>query len=809
MTAKTAYIPNFGDIRKHLKAGKPSVTNTARAFAAQCSDSSSEPACSGKLTVGMFFDGTDNNIERDFGTEEKPLPFMQWKHSNVARLYKIFKDEEDTFLEKIKDKFSGDRIYSYYIPGLGTKFPEIGDSGEGFGDSTLGAAAGRRGEPRVLWAMVQTLNSIYRFWFNKPLITNLEAKAAIDKIVAKPVYEHSRNIVTNISTTAGGTTINALGMSIYKTAVNQELRLAQFKEWIARIEPLVATTKPKLLGMTLYAFGFSRGAAEARAYMNWLVELCTKKDGKLLLAGVPLRIPFLGIFDTVASVGIAGLYSWSEGHLSWAAHNMQIPPEVGKCVHMVAGNEVRSCFPLDSVRVDGSYPANTLEIVYPGSHSDLGGGYPLGDLGKNNCDKQGSEPKDLQIARVPCFDMYLRALANGAPFYSLKQLAEHKRDVLIKAFLPDSRTVDALEKYIRTSGAKGSVEDHLRQHTGLYLGWRWKQGKDYFTQSDELRRLGACDAAIDQADVDKAYAELENIKKREDARFNREALDRSRGSNTRDLNWWKKLEEERQKHQATIRNQDYAFNANNDAGYLKRTQSTLIAVVAGYCNEIIRRLADADTSTLPLDNTLRGYKGATILEDVSVSHKDTLDNLAENAISLVIPPAKLIFYSVDKLFKDPTRDLYRRGSIDDFDLAKYAPLLLREWTERACLVQYDTTNSEKEAIFLLKALDNFAKQPEDIQAVVGKFFSDQVHDSVAGFIGKNLDEFTYNGYGIAKFRRIFFGNNRDAFTVKHVEQLNAARASHFKSEQARMREVQKEVDAVQNSYNLSGGVRFP
>ena len=53
-------------------------------------------------------------------------------------------------------------------------------------------------------------------------------------------------------------------------------------------------------------FGFPRGAAEARAFVNWMYALCDEVDGGYQFAGIPLRVEFLGIFDTVASVGVAG-----------------------------------------------------------------------------------------------------------------------------------------------------------------------------------------------------------------------------------------------------------------------------------------------------------------------------------------------------------------------------------------------------------------------------------------------------------------------------------------------------------------------
>lgn len=56
---------------------------------------------------------------------------------------------------------------------------------------------------------------------------------------------------------------------------------------------------------------------------------------------------------------------------------------IKKCVHLVSGHEQRLCFPLDSVRrANGKYPPCATEVVYPGMHSDIGGGYPPGIKGK-------------------------------------------------------------------------------------------------------------------------------------------------------------------------------------------------------------------------------------------------------------------------------------------------------------------------------------------------------------------------------------------------------------------------------------------
>ncbi|WPO47379.1 hypothetical protein [Pseudomonas sp. S1Bt23] len=67
--------------------------------------------------------------------------------------------------------------------------------------------------------------------------------------------------------------------------------------------------KPHILAMRLYVYGFSRGAAQARTFANWLQALTRFQgsNGKVeyRFAGLPISIEFLGICDTVAAVGLA------------------------------------------------------------------------------------------------------------------------------------------------------------------------------------------------------------------------------------------------------------------------------------------------------------------------------------------------------------------------------------------------------------------------------------------------------------------------------------------------------------------------
>jgi hypothetical protein len=103
--------------------------------------------------------------------------------------------------------------------------------------------------------------------------------------------------------------------------------------------------------------------------------------------------------------------------MSWADGNQELPTGslVKRCLHLVASHEQRLCFPLDSIRREkGGYPANSVEVIYPGVHSDQGGGYPPGDQGKayiaGNIEGDG-----LLLSQIALHDLYADAFAHGAP----------------------------------------------------------------------------------------------------------------------------------------------------------------------------------------------------------------------------------------------------------------------------------------------------------------------------------------------------------------------------------------------------------
>ncbi|MEN8501245.1 MULTISPECIES: T6SS phospholipase effector Tle1-like catalytic domain-containing protein [Paraburkholderia] len=224
--------------------------------------------------------------------------------------------------------------------------------------------------------------------------------------------------------------------------------------------------------ISLAVFGFSRGATEARAFVRQLLARCVRADGELYWAAknlrrIPLRITFLGLFDTVASVGGPSL------HLDWAAE-LAVPPEVERCVHYVAAHEVRQAFPLDSVRVGRAWPANSGEVVYPGVHSDVGGGYAPDVQGRSNL-----------LSRIPLRHMYAEALQAGVPLWSLDKLPVDRQASFVLA--NDDPVVALYQDYMETlPAAENDVEALIQAHRRLLFQWRGALER----RGDDARVLG-------------------------------------------------------------------------------------------------------------------------------------------------------------------------------------------------------------------------------------------------------------------------------------------------------------------------------
>jgi len=134
--------------------------------------------------------------------------------------------------------------------------------------------------------------------------------------------------------------------------------------------------------MTIDLFGFSRGAAAARHAAN---EIARGSWGGLGQAFAAKNIPwpesvtirFLGLFDTVAGIVNLTKGDFTPSNDRNAPVSLYLDPaNISTAVQFTAIDECRENFALNSLcDPDGSLPRNFREIMVPGAHSDIGGGY--------------------------------------------------------------------------------------------------------------------------------------------------------------------------------------------------------------------------------------------------------------------------------------------------------------------------------------------------------------------------------------------------------------------------------------------------
>jgi hypothetical protein len=356
--------------------------------------------CEFPLEIGVFFDGTGNNqywAEPGLGGATQ---LARKKDSNVARLHRAYPDQP------LKGH------YPIYIPGVGTPFPEIGESGA----RALGMGFGAGGEARILYGLLRVLNVMHGSLDNDdtPMMDTRTVKALSTHGWLSLQTDTEGGPKSRISF-ADQTRLEKVGMrdkggllTMNGFSYRTEFLKAQFAQLAQKIN---GTRVPKLVEVFIDVFGFSRGAAQARVFCNWLDELF---DGDML-AGVRTHIRFLGIFDTVAAVSLGPAAArWADGHSDWGdAKNLRISPRVRHCEHYVAMHEQRESFPLEDVQMPGdAMPPRCRQFRFPGMHSDVGGGYLPEEQGKNGRDDEN------KLARIPLNMMYNAALAASVPLDS-------------------------------------------------------------------------------------------------------------------------------------------------------------------------------------------------------------------------------------------------------------------------------------------------------------------------------------------------------------------------------------------------------
>ena len=211
-----------------------------------------------------------------------------------------------------------------------------------------------------------------------------------------PIYIHGVGTITGQASEDGFITSEDLaGLG---TGVGPEGGHARIELALRQLRPILEANPDATI--TFDVFGFSRGAALARHFVNLIhrwPETLTVPEFRLdrpgyqpplrrILAFPPRPIPFpqvrfVGLFDTVGSFYWPGTARNLDFDLYIASGS------AARVVQLTAHHEIRRNFPLSSIAdAQGNHPGNFAEIVLPGAHSDVGGGYenPNLELGFTN-----------------------------------------------------------------------------------------------------------------------------------------------------------------------------------------------------------------------------------------------------------------------------------------------------------------------------------------------------------------------------------------------------------------------------------------
>lgn len=429
-------------------------------------------SCKTNLFFGFFFDGTKNNYMKSEVAKN---------HSNVARLYDCFPGLSvpsvlDAKLDWVDKEKKFEHFFRVYIPGVSSPFSLVGDTGEGM-DDTAGGAIGAYGDRRIVWAMLQAINNVHRF-FKK------------GEILVKPA--EALSIARRLTLNKDYRKVFKPRTSLFDENVDEDDKRRDtqkaFEGILKRLHSAIEAHMPVREGILwgkadpgrvktihISTFGFSRGATQARAFQNWIMTLCeldsrlTRSTAPMSLGGFPVKFDFLGLYDTVASVGVGnslggipGLDFNGHGGYADTDDSLRIPEGVF-CVHLVAAHELRRSFPLDSISVRGKLPPNCWEIVIPGVHSDLGSGYAPLEQGKGT-DASGAD----MLARIPLVMMYRMARLAGVP---LK--LELATKVAQSRFAVSPATIAVLNEYLALCKQKsGTLTAIMREQARHQMEWR-------------------------------------------------------------------------------------------------------------------------------------------------------------------------------------------------------------------------------------------------------------------------------------------------------------------------------------------------
>ena len=295
------------------------------------------------VVIGVFFDGTYNNkFNIAYGKDKShATEVKEWQEEETHGSY----TSDYTNIKHLWETYSRNLskyVDKVYIEGVGTYKPEENGLSSGKDDSGWSGATGRDGFSNTgIDAKIKRAQTLI--------------KASIDAMVSKKSDSRIKSLTLDIS-------------------------------------------------------GFSRGATAARSFIYNTWNLYSRENPEKYIdsnSTIPLfyffgiqyriqiNVRFLGLFDTVSSYGLN-----HKNDVDFL--RLKIPTGfVSKTVHLVAADEYRTYFSLTNIASAGK---KGTEIILPGAHSDIGGGYSKEE---HEFLYMGEMPSGYELTYRPVFRGYM------------------------------------------------------------------------------------------------------------------------------------------------------------------------------------------------------------------------------------------------------------------------------------------------------------------------------------------------------------------------------------------------------------------
>ncbi|RQR74492.1 hypothetical protein DIE11_24150 [Burkholderia sp. Bp9012] len=445
--------------------------------------------CHQEIYQSFFFDGFGQSLDDD-------------NPSNIARLYKAHMESDNS---------TG--IYRTYYAGMGRDLPNqtVGTLKKAASDSgaaLLKEAKGKGIEDPAKKVGVDIGKRVMADRANQSIFAH--AKSSILDAISNAPDTIKKSLKESFTVKKIGADLIPAGISTVADSVQAirdtefsaaylgtgfDIRVSQaLADFEANVKRATDGDPRELKRIRVSVFGYDRGGTIARKFANELIaKVCKQKNGNVTYKEIPVEFDFMGLFDCVStsyadsiftkavapilgvvpaagkgvSLSIKGLSIF----LSLSKQTLgeyDIQKEFKSIIHHVAATELRVYKNLDSPRKSSDH-ANLLEIVYPGSQADVGGGF-----------HEGENHKSAELARISARHMLDRAWSAGVPLLPLDKL--RKTDPTVAREFEFQKTVSVNGKNLTVDDlfaaytamlpkSNGPLETHFLEHQKLFVSW--------------------------------------------------------------------------------------------------------------------------------------------------------------------------------------------------------------------------------------------------------------------------------------------------------------------------------------------------